>query len=164
MRIYPNFQASLNECPECGFEQENLVSCRNCQYNAGAELSQQWTDYVEKLDLPPGAEMENGHEGEPDDYWIDLSLNREKLDPRELVKALDALGASCDIEASDVAPLLEDGKHLNAIEEKLIDPLAEILDQEGWGGREDSVPARELLNVVHERIRWLRDMKAEELR
>ena len=169
MRIYPNFKASLDRCPECDFEQENLVTCRSCDYHAGAELAQQWIDYVESLpEVPVGTVITQAHEGEPADYYFDVKLDREKSDPAELVIWLARIspsgGTTADIEAADVAPLLADGKWLSADEEKLIDPLAEILDQEGWGGRETAVPPSEILNVVHERIAWLRDMRAESLR
>jgi hypothetical protein len=78
MRINLNFAPSLEECPDCGNEQEfgpgNAV-CRACNYHAGSELSQEWIDEVTKMEytLPQGVDMEFAHEAESlTDYYIDV--------------------------------------------------------------------------------------------
>jgi hypothetical protein len=169
MRIHLNFEAHLSECPECSFEQEFggdtfTATCRSCDYHCGSELAEQWIQYVNQINLPAGVTITFAHEGEPDDYYLDVTLDRTILDPRAFTKWLKVVAANVDIEGADVAALLADGKQLSAQDEKLIDDLGDVLHEEGWGGREDNVPPAETTNVVRERLTWLRDMRAEGLR
>lgn len=169
MKINLSFTASVDECPGCGLQQlitnESGTTCRKCGYHCGSEFAAQWQAFVAALSLPDGVTVTWAHEGEPDDYYIDVNLDRATLDPRKFATwLLDVSADTVDIEATDIAALLADGKNLSANEEQLIDPLADILHVEGWGGAEDDVKPQDILSVVAEKLEWLKDQKADGIR
>jgi RNA polymerase subunit RPABC4/transcription elongation factor Spt4 len=75
IRIHIPFTASIMVCPSCGSKRlKDGVTCNDCGYHAGAQLSKQWRDFVRSLH-PPVGEIRHNHEAENNNqYWIEMGI------------------------------------------------------------------------------------------
>jgi hypothetical protein len=75
IRIRIPFTPSISVCPSCGSKRLNDgVSCNDCGYHAGAQLSKHWRDFVQSLHSPVG-EIRHSHEAaNKDQCWKEVDM------------------------------------------------------------------------------------------
>lgn len=110
MRINLNWTPTLAACPECGHEQNfsERAACRACDYHAGSDMSEEWTEFVEKLDaeLPDGLEITFAHESEGDGYWLDMHVSLRRGEGADEVTLRTWIAANGTVEEGEIRAAL----------------------------------------------------------
>lgn len=73
-RIDIKFHGELDACPSCEHPRSDKTSleCSNCDYHAGAEMAEQWTDFVAALKPPVGEISDTYYD---DDCWAEIEFS-----------------------------------------------------------------------------------------